>query len=94
MEIGLRSRFTEIKPIDKGWSENKKYCVADAAGTKYLFRITPVSRYETRKTLFTMLERVAALGVPMCVPVEFGARRQALISQPGSCAVILAVSRR
>jgi hypothetical protein len=22
MEIGLRSRFTEIKPIDKGWSED------------------------------------------------------------------------
>jgi serine/threonine-protein kinase len=46
--------------------------VADAAGTKYLLRITPASRHETRKTLFTMLERVAALGVPMCVPVEFG----------------------
>lgn len=62
MDNGLRSRFTKIKPIDKGWSEDRKYCVTDATGMKYLLRITPIERYEVRKSLFDMLERVAALG--------------------------------
>ena len=65
-------RFPIIEPITKGWSEDKKYCVTDTDGTKYLLRITPISRYETRKSLFSMLERVAALDMPMCLPIEFG----------------------
>jgi serine/threonine-protein kinase len=59
-------------PISKGWSEDKKYCVTTADGTKLLLRITPISRYETRKALFEMLQQVAATGIPMCQPVEFG----------------------
>lgn len=64
--------FVDIQPITKGWSEDKKYCVADTSGTKYLLRITPISRYEARKSLYSMLERLAALGIPMCFPIEFG----------------------
>jgi len=60
------------EPITKGWSEDKKYCVTTADGTKYLLRVTPISRYETRKSLFAMLEKVAALDIPMCKPIEFG----------------------
>ena len=64
--------FTQITSINKGWSEDKKYCVTKLDGTKYLLRITPISRYEVRKSLFAMLERVAALNIPMCKPIEFG----------------------
>jgi serine/threonine-protein kinase len=60
------------EPIVKGWSEDKKYCVTITDGTKYLLRITPISRYETRKSLFAMLKQVETLDLPMCVPVEFG----------------------
>ena len=62
----------QSESITKGWSEDKKYCVTTTDGMKYLLRITPISRYETRKSLFSMLEQVAALGIPMCLPVEFG----------------------
>ena len=65
-------RFIEAKPITKGWSEDKKYCVTDINGTKYLLRITPIARYEARKALFEMLKQVAALEIPMCVPIDFG----------------------
>ncbi len=68
----LLATFTIVEPITKGWSEDKKYCVTNANGTKYLLRITPISRYEIRKSLFAMLEQVAALDIPMCKPVEFG----------------------
>lgn len=64
--------FAKVEPIKKGWSEDKKYCVTTETGTKYLLRITPISRYEMRKSLFAMLEQVASLNIPMCIPVEFG----------------------
>lgn len=47
-EQELLKRFVKSEPITKGWSEDKKYCVTKADGTKYLLRITPLSRYETR----------------------------------------------
>ncbi|MDD4493640.1 MAG: GrpB family protein [Eubacteriales bacterium] len=64
--------FSEITPIIKGWSEDKKYCVTKSNGTKYLLRITPIERYKTRKSLFEMLKQVESLGVPMCRPIDFG----------------------
>ena len=64
--------IVKTEPITKGWSEDKKYCVTTTDDTKYLLRISPISRHETRKSLFDMLERVAALDIPMCKPVEFG----------------------
>jgi aminoglycoside phosphotransferase (APT) family kinase protein/8-oxo-dGTP pyrophosphatase MutT (NUDIX family) len=66
-------RFISAEPIEKGWSEDKKYCVTDADGVKYLLRISPTPRYEVRKSLFDILKQVAALGIPMCLPIEFGA---------------------
>jgi len=80
IEILNNERFAEIEYIAKGWSEDKKYCVTTSAGVKYLLRITHISRYETRKSLFAMLEQVAALGIPMCTPVEFGTCKDGVYS--------------
>lgn len=65
-------KFISKEPITKGWSCDKKYCVTDAAGVKYLLRVTPKDKQENRADMFRMQQRVAALGVPMCRPVEFG----------------------
>lgn len=59
-------------PIDKGWSGDKKYCVTTEGGGKYLLRISPLERLERRKQEFFRTQQVAALGIPMCQPVEFG----------------------
>ncbi|MDL2232711.1 phosphotransferase [Ruminococcaceae bacterium OttesenSCG-928-L11] len=64
--------FVSVEPIEKGWSGDKKYCVTAEDGTKYLLRISPIERYEARQSLFRMMEQAAALGIPMCAPVEFG----------------------
>ncbi|MEN6315325.1 MAG: phosphotransferase [Clostridiaceae bacterium] len=69
---GFFDIFSKVEPVNKGWSEDKKYCVTKADGMKYMLRISPGERYEKRKTLFEMLERVAELGIPMCMPIEFG----------------------
>jgi len=68
----LYGNFIKTEPVNKGWSDDKKYRVTAADGTEYLLRISPASMYEKRKDLFAMMERTAALGIPMCNPVEFG----------------------
>ena len=59
-------------PINKGWSEDKKYCVTTSDGTKYLLRISQIEKYERKKFEYEILEEVALLGVPICRPVDFG----------------------
>jgi aminoglycoside phosphotransferase (APT) family kinase protein len=60
------------EPIHKGWSEDKKFCVTTADGIKYLLRLSQLAKYESKKKLFSMMEQIAALDIPMCLPVEFG----------------------
>lgn len=65
-------RFLSQEPINKGWSNDKKYCVKDAAGNKYLLRISPIEQYDRKKNEYERMGQVANLGVPMCKPIEFG----------------------
>ena len=63
--------FSSRTPILKGWSEDKKYCVTDAAGTRYLLRVSPLARQENRRALYEILREVAATGIPMNLPLDF-----------------------
>lgn len=65
-------KYISKEPIHKGWSSDKKYCVTDETGTKYLLRISAFSQEEKKRAEFDMMKQVAALGVPMCRPLEFG----------------------
>lgn len=60
------------EPILKGWSEDKKYCITDETGTRFLLRISDISQYAAKHSEFRMMQRVASLGTPMCLPIEFG----------------------
>lgn len=73
----MREKFDikSFEPINKGWSEDKKYCVTKVGDTKFLLRISPIERFETRKVLFSMLQKVSELDIPMSKPVEFGTCR-------------------
>lgn len=73
----------KFESITKGWSEDKKYCVTTKYGEKYLLRITPISRYQDRKLLFSILEQVSALNIPMCNPIEFGTYDDETLLQGG-----------
>lgn len=64
--------FKSMIPITKGWSEDKKFCVTAQDDTKYLLRISSIERFETRKALFEVLQKVSELDIPMCKPIEFG----------------------
>ena len=64
--------FVKKTPIDKGWSGDKKYCAETASGERYLLRVSPIERKEARERMFAMQQEVAALGVPMCLPLAIG----------------------
>ena len=61
--------FIKKELITKGWSGDKKYCVTDENGTRYLLRVSDNTQHDTKQSEFNMMKQVAALGVPMCQPV-------------------------
>ena len=64
--------FATKEPINKGWSSDKKYCVTDENGTRYLLRVSDRAQYDAKQSGFDMMKQAALLGVPMCQPIEFG----------------------
>ena len=65
-------KFITKQLIDKGWSEDKKYCLTDEQGKRFLLRVSPIEQYDRKKNEYELMGQVAALGVPMCRPLEFG----------------------
>lgn len=68
------------QPVLAGWSSDKKYCVTDETGTRFLLRVSDAAQYEAKQTEFRMMQRAAALGIPMCRPVEFGLSDEGVFS--------------
>ncbi len=62
--------FVTKTPINKGWSDDRKYCVTDKNGKKYLLRVSDLSTLGAKRFEFDMMQTVAALGVSMCMPLE------------------------
>ena len=56
--------------INKGWSDDKKYCVTDQKQQKYFLRVSDKEKLDSKKFEFDMMEKVASLGVPMCKPIS------------------------
>ena len=48
--------------INKGWSDDKKYCVTDQNNQKYLLRVSDKEKLDSKKIEFDMMEKVASLG--------------------------------
>jgi serine/threonine-protein kinase len=71
-EIKNSDTYIRIEPVDKGWSEDKKYCIETADNRKLLLRISDISQYDRKKTEFEMMKRVYACAVPMSEPLDFG----------------------
>ena len=67
-------------PIEKGWSGDQKYCAVTADGTKYLLRISSIDRLERKHREYEKMSEVAQLGIPMCLPVEFGTSEEGVYS--------------
>ena len=64
--------ITSREPILKGWSDDRKYCVTDETGARFLLRVSDAALHDAKQTEFRMMQRAAALGISMCLPIEFG----------------------
>lgn len=64
--------FRKIKPIHKGWSDDKKYYVETKDGERLLLRISDISSYEKKQQEFDIMKKIAAIGIKMSLPIAFG----------------------
>ena len=71
-----QSEFVEValnivskEPILEGWSNDKKYRISNEKGERFLLRVSDMAKYDTKQSEFVMMQRVASLGVPMCLPI-------------------------
>ena len=71
-DIKNYDKFVKIQPIDKGFSDDKKYYIEDINGGKLLLRVSDISELDRKKGEFDMLKRVASVGVKTNTPVDFG----------------------
>ena len=62
--------FSSKIAINKGWSDDKKYCVTDQNQQNYFLRISEKKKLGSKKFEFDMMKKVAYLGVPMCKPIS------------------------
>lgn len=70
--MSVYNKISHRTLVDKGWSNDKKYCVTAEDGIKYLLRIVPYEKKEQRKQLFVLMKQLETLNVPMCNPIEYG----------------------
>lgn len=71
-DIKNYNTFIKIEPVNKGWSSDKKYYIETAEGRRLLLRVADISEYDRKKVEYEMMKQVAALGIPMSQPVDFG----------------------
>lgn len=71
-DIPNSDAFAKIEPIQKGWSDDKKYYVETKAGERLLLRISDISAYEEKQHEFDIMQKMAATGIKMSLPISFG----------------------
>lgn len=68
--------FIQKEEIYKGWSGDKKYHVVSMEGTHYLLRVADITQLDKKQAEFHIMQKLAALGVPMCKALDFGVSQE------------------
>ncbi len=72
VQIPGYNNIVNISAIDKGWSNDKKYCIETNDGTKLLLRLSDISELEKKKAEFQAVCRISKLDIKMMMPVKMG----------------------
>ena len=64
-------KYTTITPIDKGWSGDGKFRATDKDGRAMMLRVSDEKKLGLRRFSYELMEKCAALGVPICRPIDF-----------------------
>ena len=76
----IYNKIAKRIPIDKGWSGDQKFCVTTDDAQAYLLRIAPMEKFDRKRREFDKMHEVAQLGIPMCLPLEFGTCEEGVYS--------------
>lgn len=70
----LQSKYNicTIEKIEKGWSDDKKYCITLKDNTKSLLRVSAIDKFEHKKRTFELMLNLLEFPIPMSNPIEFG----------------------
>ena len=71
-EIQEKYNLIQMEQIHRGWSGDRKYCAIRADGVKYFLRISNIEQLKQKRAEFEMMQKISALGIPMCEPIDFG----------------------
>ena len=74
MVFGIASsrNWRSVVPVEKGWSEDRKYRIETETGRLLLLRLSEASRQEEKRKEFGIITKYARTGITMSAPVEFG----------------------
>jgi len=61
-----------LEPLNKGWSNDKKYVIKTTNGKMLLLRIADIAEHDRKKSEYEMMQTVYNQGIPMSQPLDFG----------------------
>ena len=64
--------FVSAEPVNKGWSNDKKFRVVSTEGETFLLRLSDAAEYNAKKKEYEIIQKYAGLGFPMSQPASFG----------------------
>jgi serine/threonine-protein kinase len=71
-EIPEYDTFVKVEPIEKGWSDDKKYYIETTDGRRMFLRVSDIKEYERKKAEYKMVARVYEHGVLVPQSLGFG----------------------
>lgn len=71
-DIPQYKTWVKIEPETRGWSTDQKFHIIDDGGQHLLLRLAHISQFEEKQQEFFWIKKVAATGIPMSRPLEFG----------------------
>jgi aminoglycoside phosphotransferase (APT) family kinase protein len=71
-DIPNSQNWTIVKPINKGWSNDKKYYIQTTAHKELLLRISDITQYENKKKEFESIDLLNNIDILMSRPIDFG----------------------
>jgi|SRR5665647_2759928 len=81
--------FAKIEPVNKGWSNDKKYYIETKAGEKLLLRVSDISEYDKKKAEYEAVKRLDGFtDILMSRPLDFGT------CNDGKCVYMLSTGLR
>lgn len=72
LDIEISKNWETVKPVDKGWSSDRKYRIKTTDGEQLLLRVSDIAQYDDKSKEYHIIEKYSKLGFPMSMPVSFG----------------------